>query len=341
MKHYAEIISGRATTASGDTFFSRYRDSFDSIRTSIDYDKLVTFDWPADDDSFLSKKATEALKMVEKYLVDNTFVRGDYRDLCEAVYVFLSGEKTIKGKQYKIPKPHKVSHARFMQRGLNYLPMKMLGVQVDYMRLSEREELEVEVMSTFIALFYTPWFLQSSLTAEAAALDIIAIQDLRELKEITLKEFNEDQQNMEKELKYTAAKKCLENMYAHGDYLTEANIVFGLAGEKMTEDMKKEVAEEIFNIISDPDTDTENFIYTNEHDERFDITTVWPEGQQPDLRKFVGRNSLLVFFHLRMLDPDSMEWLLLPPAEWEMNPQYEEFQAFIKSMECVNDCAER
>ena len=341
VKHYAEIISGRATTASGDTFFSRYRDSFDSIRTSIDYDKLVTFDWPADDDSFLSKKATEALKMVEKYLVDNTFARGDYRDLCEAVYVFLSGEKTIKGKQYKIPKPHKVSHARFMQRGLNYLPMKMLGVQVDYMRLSEREELEVEVMSTFIALFYTPWFLQSSLTAEAAALDIIAIQDLRELKEITLKEFNEDQQNMEKELKYTAAKKCLENMYAHGDYLTEANIVFGLAGEKMTEDMKKEVAEEIFNIISDPDTDTENFIYTNEHDERFDITTVWPEGQQPDLRKFVGRNSLLVFFHLRMLDPDSMEWLLLPPAEWEMNPQYEEFQAFIKSMECVNDCAER
>ena len=343
VKHYAEIISGRATTASGDMFFSRYREGFDSIRDSIDYDKLVTFNWPADDDSFLSKKATEALKMVEKYLVDNTFARGDYRDLCEAVYVFLSGEKTIKGKgkPYKIPKPHKVSHARFMQRGLNYLPMKMLGVQADYMRLSEREELEVEVMSTFIALFYTPWFLQSSLTAEAAALDIIAIQDMRELKEITLKEFNEDQQNIEKELKYTAAKKCLENMYAHGDYLTEANIVFGLAGKKMTEVMKKELAEEIFNLISDPDTDTETFTYTDEHDERFDITTVWPEGQQPDLRKFVGRNSLLAFFHLRMLDPHNMEWLLLPPAEWEMNPQYEEFQAFIKSMECVNDCAER
>ena len=343
VKHYAEIISGRATTASGDVFFSRYRDGFDSIREDIDYNKLVTFDWPAEDDSFLSKKASEALKMVEKFLVDDTFVRGDYRDLCEAVYVFLSGEKTIKGKgkPYKIPKPHKVSHARFMQRGLNYLPMKMLGVQADYMRLSEREELEVEVMSTFIALFYTPWFLQSSLTAEAAALDIIAIQDMRELKEITLKEFNEDQQNIEKELKYTAAKKCLENMYAHGDYLTEANIVFGLAGKKMTEVMKKELAEEIFNLISDPDTDTETFTYTDEHDERFDITTVWPEGQQPDLRKFVGRNSLLAFFHLRMLDPHSMEWLVLPPAEWEMNPQYEEFQAFIKSMECVNDCAER
>ena len=341
VKHYAEIISGRATTASGDVFFSRYRDSFDSIREDIDYNKLVTFDWPAEDDSFLSKKASEALKMVEKFLVDDTFVRGDYRDLCEAVYVFLSGEKTIKGKQYKIPKPHKVSHARFMQRGLNYIPLKMLGDQADYMRLSEREQLEVDVMSTFIALFYTPWFLQSSLTAEAAALDMIAIQDMRELMEITLKEFNEDKENMEKELKYTAAKKCLENMYSHADYLTEANVVFGLAGEKMTEDMKKEVAEEIFNLISDPDTDTENFIYTNEHDERFDVTSVWPEGQQPDLRKFVGRNSLLAFFHLCMLDPHSMEWLVLPPAEWEMNPQYEEFQAFIKSLDCVNDCAER
>ena len=67
VKHYAEIISGRATTASGDVFFSRYRDSFDSIREDIDYNKLVTFDWPAEDDSFLSKMASEALKMVEKF----------------------------------------------------------------------------------------------------------------------------------------------------------------------------------------------------------------------------------------------------------------------------------
>ena len=339
IKHFGEVISGRATTCTGDTLFSRFRDGFDGIRGTIDYEILITFNWPEDDESFLSKKASESLSLVKKYLAEDTFVRGDYRDLCEAVYVFLSGEKKINGKQFKFRLPHKVSHARFMQRGLNYIPLQMLGEQADYMKLSEREQLEVDVMSTFVSLFYTPWFLQSSLTSEAAMLDIQAIADMRKLRDQLEEEYNQDKDD-KKKIQLEAAQKCLGNMYEHSVYLSEDNIVLGLAGNKMTMENKRVVADEILSLVADPETDTENFHYRPE--EKFDVTVVWPEEQQePDLRRFIGRKSLLLFHHLRMMDPESMGWLALDPEEWDMDPNYNEFRSTINSIEVVNDSAER
>ena len=339
IKHFGEVISGRATTCTGDTLFSRFRDGFDGIRSTIDYEILITFDWPQDDESFLSKKASEALSLVKKYLAEDTFVRGDYRDLCEAVYVFLSGEKKINGKQFKFRLPHKVSHARFMQRGLNYIPLRMLGNQADYMKMSERELMEVDVMSTFVALFYTPWFLQSSLTAEAGMLDIQAIGDMRKLRDQLEEEYNQDKDD-KKKIQLEAAQKCLGNMYEHGVYLTEDNIVLALAGNKMTMENKRVVADEILSLVADPETDTENFHYRPE--EKFDVTVVWPEEQEePDLRRFIGRKSLLLFHHLRMMDPESMGWLALNPEEWDLDPNYNEFRSIINSIDVVNDSAER
>ena len=340
IKHYAEVVSGRATTCTGDTLFSRFRDGFDGIRGDINYEILISYDWPEDDQSFLSKKASEALSLVKKYLAENTFIRGDYRELCVCVYVFLSGEKSINGKPFRFGLPRKVSHARFMQRGLNYIPLQMLGEQADYMQLSEREQFEVEVMSTFVSLFYTPWFLQSSLTAEAAMLDIRAIADMRKLRDQLEEEHNNDQEDWKTKIKLDAAQKCLGNMYEHSVYLSEANIVLGLAGNMMTMEDKRVVADELLSLVADPETDTESFPYRPE--EKFDITSVWPEDQrEPDLRRFIGPKSLLVFHHLRMMDPESMGWLALEPEEWEMDPNYEEYQSFINSMECVNDAAER
>ena len=340
IKHYAEVVSGRATTCTGDTLFSRFRDGFDGIRGDINYEILISYDWPEDDQSFLSKKASEALSLVKKYLAENTFIRGDYRELCVCVYVFLSGEKSINGKPFRFGLPRKVSHARFMQRGLNYIPLQMLGEQADFMKLSEREQMEVDVMSTFVSLFYTPWFLQSSLTAEAAMLDIKAIKEMRQLRDQLEEEHNNNKEDIKTKIQLDAAQKCLGNMYEHSVYLTEANIVFGLAGNMMTMENKRVLADQILTLVADPETDTETFPYRPE--EKFDVRAVWPEEElEPDLRRFIGPKSLLVFHHLRMMDPESMGWLAINPEEWEMDPNYEEYQSFINSMECVNDAAER
>ena len=80
IKHYAEVVSGRATTCTGDTLFSRFRDGFDGIRGTIDYEILVTYDWPDDDESFLSQKASEALSLVKKFLAEIEKLRGSAAD---------------------------------------------------------------------------------------------------------------------------------------------------------------------------------------------------------------------------------------------------------------------
>ena len=43
-------------------------------------------------------------------------------------------------------------------------------------------------------------------------------------------------------------------------------------------------------------------------------------------------------FDILQMSPD---WLALPPAEWDTNPDYIEFRNFVKTLKVTNDCAER
>ena len=122
-----------------------------------------------------------------------------------------------------------MSHARFMQRALNYISIKLLGPLVKYMEMSTSEKREVDMMATFASLFYICWFLQSTLTAEAAVLDLESIQEVRQLVTICQKANDKDKSETNL-VALKAAKACLNNIYGHLDYLTEANIVFALAG---------------------------------------------------------------------------------------------------------------
>ena len=114
----------RETTAPGDVLFKRYRNKYDTIREKINYGVLNSFEWPQAD-SFMYKKAQEVLELVMKMLEENKFTRGDYKELAVLVYVFLSGRTDIGGKQFKFSLHHNISHARFMQRCLNYIMMSV------------------------------------------------------------------------------------------------------------------------------------------------------------------------------------------------------------------------
>ena len=49
-----------------------------------------------------------------------------------------------------------MSHARFMQRGIMYITLQLLGPQADYMNYTENEQQEVELMAEYTALYYAP-----------------------------------------------------------------------------------------------------------------------------------------------------------------------------------------
>ena len=99
--------------------------------------------------------------------------------------------------------------------------------------INKKEAREVDLMSEFSALFYAPWFLQSSFAAEAPTLDIQAIKDMRVFRDLCRDEHQKDQENETKMIKLQASQACLANMYSHLDYLDQSIIVWALAGKMM------------------------------------------------------------------------------------------------------------
>ena len=341
VKHYAVPVTGRNTTAPGDILFKRYREKFDSIRQEVNYKELVTFQWP-EEGTFIHRKASEVLALIKKLLDQNEFKRGDYLELTKLVFIYLTGETKINGKEFKIGKPHCVSHARFMQRGLYYLTLFLLGPQAAYMNYTAEEEREVELMAEYTALFYSSRFLQSSLPAEAPILDLNNIRDLRELRDQAKEEFNMDPENKTKEIKVEAVQSNLKNVYLHLDYITQANIVFALAGSMMEDADKKVIATAIWDQLQMAGGRVQTFPFHPDYLKKLDISFLWPEDELwPDLSKFVGHYSLVLFFHLDMADSNSLSWLKKEPQEWHKEVEFCVFQDFVNKIDVTNDCAER
>ena len=342
IKHFASAVSGRETTAPGDTLFKKYRNKFDTIRDKIDYGDLNTFEWPQEEDSFMYRKAKEVLTLVEQMLEKDTFTRGDYRELAVLVFVYLSGKTDIRGKQFKFSLPHNISHARFMQRGLNYLTLDLLDKQADYMNYSEVERREVELLARFSALFYTPMFLMSSLAAEAPYLDLKNIQDLRQLVKVCQEEFDKDEEDENKRVKLQAAEAALGNVYFHPDYVTPSNIVLALAGDMMSVEDKTTIARATWEALQEAGGRVESFPFKAEFYKKLEICSLWPEEEEkPNLTKFVSHDSLLLFYKLDMANSQSLSCLTMKPKEWQKDPCFKIFRRFIRGMDVVNDVAER
>ena len=74
-------------------------------------------------------------------------------ELSKLIYIYLTGQTMINDKEFSLAKPHCVSHARFMQRGINYITLQLLGHQADYMNYTQSEQQEVELMAEYTALY--------------------------------------------------------------------------------------------------------------------------------------------------------------------------------------------
>ena len=80
----------------------------------------------------------------------------------------------------------------------------------------------------------------------------------------------------------------------------------------MTDKDKTIIADCLLGLLCDNDID--EFEATME--KKVDILSIWPEDtSEPDLGRFVGRRSYLVFYHLGMLDPESLYLLTKDPKK--------------------------
>ena len=64
---------------------------------------------------------------------------------------------------------------------------------------------------------------------------------------------------------------------------------------------KKIIATRIWQQLQEISGKVESFPFNPDILKKLEINTIWPEDEQwPDLSKFVGHYSLVLFFHLKM-----------------------------------------
>ena len=143
--------------------------------------------------------------------MDNTFIRGDYKELCKLVVIFLGGNVP----DFRFQIPGACHHSRFMSKCIYYLKMKLLLNQTNMFH--RKEITEIHIMSEFVGFFYSRWWFQSPICSSAPAQDIQSILSMRKYSQ-----FNP-----------SVAQSCLKSMKKHHEYLTEELVVVSLADENL------------------------------------------------------------------------------------------------------------
>ena len=126
----------------------------------------------------------------------------------------------------------KISPARFLQRGIMYIIMRLLCDH--YEIFSKEEDTEIKRMSEFSALYYGIWFLTCPLTASAPYNDLNAIKEMRDLKD----------------LRQVEADACLDSWERHLDYLSPALVIFSLANSDVSASEKKALPDALLAVLN-------------------------------------------------------------------------------------------
>ena len=140
--------------------------------------------------------AQEALEELSHFIVQKTFEREDYREVCELA---------VPGFKFQYPGAY--HHAQFMTSCIYILKMVLLLNKLTWMREVEKE---VKVMAEFISIFYIVWWLKAYVGVKAPMNDLVAMKQMRKYKQIT-------------------ASTCLASWARHTWYLSEELVVLCLA----------------------------------------------------------------------------------------------------------------
>ena len=224
VKTVAAAVSPRVSTSPKELLFGRLQAHWNSLLDEgIDYDNLSIL--PVTDLTVdLQERADEVKQFLHEVLSKNVFQRGEYRQLAQLILIFLGGSV----QSFKFGTPGAFHRARFMSQALYYLKWALLMNQVGHL-LTLEEEVEVQKMSKFIALFFGEWWLQSPLAASAPSNCLKAIVQMRDYEKTDS----------------VVSLACLESLSRHSTYLSEPLVVFAMADPMLSFQERKQIAARI------------------------------------------------------------------------------------------------
>ena len=298
----------RATCGPDNSLFKKLQENWNEIK--YNQAQLVKYEYGINQQ--LDIQARKSLDFCANVLKSDTIPRGDYRELANLVLFYLSPDQ----QNIVLRIPGSISHARFMAQSIYFMKLKLLSTQINLVSTAAAKK-EVDSISEFVALFYTCWFLKSSITTVAPRLDLEALWEMI----------------MYREYRPEIAERCIRSMSNHLWYLHPSIIPFSLLDSELKEDEKREICKAIIDLSSQEQL---RFKYEHVKIENLDLTT--PE--RPSLANFVAKESLIVFDMLKH-DQQKKEWMLLNSELWPLMTPFKQFQEFIHNIDVVNDSAER
>ena len=215
-------------------------------------------------------------------------------------------------KKYGMCPPGAAHEARFMASCI-YL-FKMIAIKNLYEICDKIKLKKLEKFVTFLAIYYVPYFLRSSLLIQAPSLDLQFYRDVEKLRK----------SDSSYRIICDAVIKSISKL--HNYYLSEENVILSLCDRNVSYNDKEEISIRACQMKKD------------------DIkSTVTLKPLFPNMKKIsklsdcAGEKSLL-FFDLFNIETD---FLLENPESWNTNKNFKIFESCVQSLLCVNDPSER
>ena len=162
-KAVAEAVSGRKSTGPEDPLLQKIQANWNFIKASIPEDvEYKTFDWEESQGTAQEEVAKEVLAWAKEARRTAQYSRGDYLNALNLVLLFLGSFLGL----CTLPRPARVSKARFLQIGLYYLTVFLLLDIPEVAALFTNRELEeIQIMAEYCALHYIPFMLKAKYAA--------------------------------------------------------------------------------------------------------------------------------------------------------------------------------
>lgn len=172
LKSVFETKIKQVTSSPDIPIFKKFRDNWKNINTNK-IDLCLDFV-----NERVSETQVTSLLLYYKTKLNNTFIRGDYRELVELCVVFLGGDLEQK---IKIKPPGAMHQARWMARAIYSLKISLFRSQYK-LNAKDKEALQ-DVCLFIVSLYVKPW-LESTVAIKAPNQDLSFLKKLKDYEKV-------------------------------------------------------------------------------------------------------------------------------------------------------------
>ena len=295
VKEVWKSLFGADTTGPENTMFNKFKKSWKHI------DKSGPIRVLSIPDRFAERAASTTVQLKEVLSRKNFLSRDDYKQCVVNTITLLGGDCGI-GHQ----KPGATHHAQWM--GTILYAQKMF-MWADPMEYSNETKMQLHRMNLFLALFYVPAWVESTIGRDAPGNDLRLILAMHDYK-------THDN---------TVAEAALKKLLKHPWYLVEEIVVFALFTPKEDDDTRMRMALELTKVLRPSSFRRGPPSLTKSIDE------------STHLADLVGPQSWFLF---DVFGCDG-SWLKQPVRLWPQSDTYKQMSSFVNTVKVVNDAAER